>query len=134
MFGNMRANGVRSLNVSCWQRQRAAILSAALLMFGLLDGVQAMRVGRGVRGAMKITEYICDGCYPVRATDMTHAAQLFAVQLARRKHGLKGRSRSVQLVPIRPPGRRSRLSSAFRMAWRGGAASHGSPCDQADAR
>jgi hypothetical protein len=47
---------------------------------------------------MKVTQYICDGCYPVRAADITHAAQLFAVQLARRKHGPKGRCRSVQLV------------------------------------
>jgi hypothetical protein len=44
------------------------------------------------------TKYICDGLYPVRAGDVAHAAQLFAVQLARRKYGHKGRCRSVRAV------------------------------------
>jgi hypothetical protein len=52
----------------------------------------------GVTGAIKVTEYTCDGFYPVRAADIAHAAQLFAVQLARRKYGSKGRCRSVQHV------------------------------------
>jgi hypothetical protein len=46
--------------------------------------------------------YRCDGFYPVAAANMMHAAQLFAVQIARRKYGPKGRCRSVQLVLDQP--------------------------------
>jgi hypothetical protein len=47
---------------------------------------------------MKAIQYICDGLSPVRAADIAHAAQLFAVQLARSKYGPKGRCRSVRAV------------------------------------
>jgi hypothetical protein len=47
---------------------------------------------------MKAIQYICDGLSPVRAADFAHAAQLFAVQLARSKYGPKGRCRSVRAV------------------------------------
>jgi hypothetical protein len=60
---------------------------------------------------------------PVRAADITHAAQLFAVQLARRKYGSKGRCRSVQHVHDM-----AAVGSTFEaflgiqdgVAWRGG--------------
>jgi hypothetical protein len=42
--------------------------------------------------------YRCDGFYPIAAADLVHAAQLFAVRIARRKYGPKGRCRSVELV------------------------------------
>jgi hypothetical protein len=45
----------------------------------------------GAGGVMKLTQYTCDGFHSVAAADITHAAQLFAVQLARRKYGPKGR-------------------------------------------
>jgi hypothetical protein len=48
--------------------------------------------------AVSKPKYRCDGFYPIEAADIMHAAQLFAVQMARREYGLKGRCRSVQLV------------------------------------
>jgi hypothetical protein len=43
--------------------------------------------------AVSKTKYQCDGFYPIEAADLMHAAQLFAVQIARRKYGPQGRRR-----------------------------------------
>jgi hypothetical protein len=72
---------------------------------------------------MKFTQYTCDGFHSVRAADIAHAAQLFAVQMARRKYGPKGRCRSVQLV-LGMPAVGSTTFEAFLgvlngVAWRG---------------
>jgi hypothetical protein len=81
---------------------------------------------------MKPTQYTCD-FYPVRAADITHAAQLFAVQMPRQKYGPKGRCRSVQMLHDVPSvgATTFEASSAFWMELRGGAGSPASRCDRA---
>jgi hypothetical protein len=83
---------------------------------------------------MKAIQYICDGLSPVRAGDIAHAAQLFAVQLARSKYGPKGRCRSMRTVLDTPA---EATFEAFigvpnGIAWR--ATSHVSQCAEADGR
>ena len=48
-------------------------------------------------------KYWCDGFYPIEAANLMHAAQLFAVQMARRKYGPSGRCRSVELLLDQAP-------------------------------
>jgi hypothetical protein len=73
---------------------------------------------------MKPTQYTCDGFYPVRAADITHAAQLFAVQMARQKYGPKGRCRSVQMLYDMPTFGAATFEAFLGVldgvAWRGG--------------
>jgi hypothetical protein len=71
-----------------------------------------------------LRQYTCDGFHSVAAADITHAAQLFAVQLARRKYGPKGRCRSVQLVRNMPEVGVTTFEAFLGVldgvAWRGG--------------
>jgi hypothetical protein len=41
--------------------------------------------------------YRCEGFHPIDAADIAHAAQLFAVRIARKKYGPKGRCRRLKL-------------------------------------
>jgi hypothetical protein len=49
--------------------------------------------------------YLCDGFYPIRADNFVHAGLLFALQIARRRHGPKGRCTKLDLHgPLEPEG------------------------------
>jgi hypothetical protein len=49
--------------------------------------------------------YLCAGLYPVEADNVVHAGLLFALQIARRKHGPKARCSKLDLRgSIRPGG------------------------------
>jgi hypothetical protein len=78
----------------------------------------------GAGGVTKLRQYTCDGFHSVAAAVTTHAAQLFAVQLARRKYGPKGRCRSVQLVRNMPTVGATTFEAFLGVldgvAWRGG--------------
>jgi hypothetical protein len=43
------------------------------------------------------TSYLCDGFYPIHADNVMHAALLFALQMARRRYGPKGRCSRLDL-------------------------------------
>ena len=44
------------------------------------------------------TIYRCDGFHPVSAANLEHAAQLFAVRIARQKYGPSGRCSRLELL------------------------------------
>ena len=44
------------------------------------------------------TKYRCDGFHSIDAANLEHAAQLFAVRIARQKYGPKGRCSRLQLL------------------------------------
>jgi hypothetical protein len=52
-----------------------------------------------VKAAMAASKirYRCEGFAPIDAADITHAAQLFAVRIARQKYGPTGRCRRLRL-------------------------------------
>jgi hypothetical protein len=66
-LGNMRANGVRSLDVSCWQCHHRAIMNAdrwpdevPVPTFGAADGLQAVRDHRRRRAsAVRVGSIVC---------------------------------------------------------------------------
>ena len=43
------------------------------------------------------TKYRCDGFHSIDAANLEHAAQLFAVRIARQKYGPKGRCSTLEL-------------------------------------
>jgi hypothetical protein len=53
--------------------------------------------GYGRLMAAKV-QYLCDGFYPIDAHNVMHAGLLFALQIARRRHGRK--ARCVKLDPL----------------------------------
>jgi hypothetical protein len=47
--------------------------------------------------------YLCDGFYPIYADNLMHAGLLFALQIARRRHGPKARCTKLDLYgPLEP--------------------------------
>jgi hypothetical protein len=49
--------------------------------------------------------YLCEGFYPIEADNLMHAALLFALQLARRRHGPKAQCSRLDLRgELRPEG------------------------------
>ena len=72
--------------------------SAALSIMGLGDhGAKPMSEGN--------VSYLCEGFYPLEATDLTHAASFFALWKARRTYGPKGRCTRLDLqTELRPDG------------------------------
>jgi hypothetical protein len=83
------------------------------------------------RVTMKAIQYICDGSGRQTLHTPSNCSQSNwrVANTDPRDAAARCKRSSTQ-----SPDRRSRSSSAFRMASRGGAASHGSRCDKADAR
>jgi hypothetical protein len=49
--------------------------------------------------------YLCEGFFPIEAQNVMHAALLFALQIARRRHGPKARCSKLDLhSELRPDG------------------------------
>jgi hypothetical protein len=76
-------------------RQRNPAATAGVSIYLLLRLISIGFV-KAAMAASKI-RYRCEGFHPIDAADITHAAQLFAVRIARQKYGRSGRCRRLRL-------------------------------------